>query len=72
MKNTICAVIGVVGSTIAALFGGWDAALATLVLFMGIDYITGIMVAAVFHKSPKSQTVRWKAVQGGKVCVGRV
>ena len=66
MKNTICAVIGVVGSTIAALFGGWDAALATLVLFMGIDYITGIMVAAVFHKSPKSQTGALESRAGWK------
>lgn len=66
MKDTICAVIGVVGSTIAALFGGWDAALATLVLFMGIDYITGIMVAAVFHKSPKSQTGALESRAGWK------
>lgn len=66
MKDTICAVIGVVGSAIAALFGGWDAALATLVLFMGIDYITGIMVAAVFHKSPKSQTGALESRAGWK------
>ena len=44
MKDTICAVIGIVGSTIAALFGGWDAALATLVLFMGRKGVTLLIV----------------------------
>ena len=29
-------------------FGGWDSGLATLIIFMGIDYITGLLVAAVW------------------------
>ena len=37
MKEWICTAIGVAGSFIASLFGGWDAALATLVIFMAID-----------------------------------
>lgn len=47
--------IGVIGSTIAALFGGWDAALVTLVIFMGVDYLTGLVVAGVFHNSEKTE-----------------
>lgn len=54
MKNVICTAIGVAGSCIATLFGGWDAALTTLLVFMGVDYITGLIVAGVFHKSQKS------------------
>lgn len=54
MKNVICTAIGVAGSCIATLFGGWDAALTTLLIFMGVDYITGLVVAGVFHKSQKS------------------
>lgn len=54
MKNVICTAIGVAGSCIATLFGGWDAALTTLLIFMGVDYITGLIVAGVFHKSQKS------------------
>lgn len=54
MKNAICTAIGVAGSCIATLFGGWDAALATLLIFMGVDYVTGLVVAGVFHKSQKS------------------
>ncbi len=50
----ICAAAGILGSGIASLFGGWDTALVTLVWFMGIDYVTGMLVAGVFHKSPKT------------------
>ena len=46
MKETICTAFGLVGSFLAALFGGWDSALATLLIFMGVDYVTGLMVAA--------------------------
>lgn len=54
MKEGICTTIGIIGGGIAALFGGWDAALITLIIFMGIDYITGLIVAGVFHKSEKT------------------
>lgn len=55
MKDRICTAIGVVGSVIASLFGGWDAALVTLVIFMAIDYVTGLLVAGVFHNSGKTE-----------------
>ena len=51
MKNTIFGGIGVVGSLVASLFGGWTASLTTLIIFMGIDYATGLIVAGVFHAS---------------------
>lgn len=54
MKNTICTTIGIVGSFIASLFGGWTASLTTLMIFMGIDYVSGLIVAGVFHNSPKT------------------
>ena len=56
MKNTICAIAGTVGSVIASLFGGWSTALTTLLIFILIDYVTGLVVAGVFHKSPKTKT----------------
>lgn len=56
MKAQISIIFGVVGSFIASLFGGWDTALTTLLLFMGIDYLTGLIVAGVFHRSPKTET----------------
>lgn len=56
MKSAICTTVGVVGSLVASLFGGWTASLTTLLLFMLIDYITGLVVAGVFHRSPKTET----------------
>lgn len=55
VKNGVCGMIGLVGSLIASQFGGWDAALSTLVLFMAVDYVTGLVVVGVFHASPKSK-----------------
>ena len=54
MKSWFTALIGVIGSFITSLFGGWDAALVTLIIFMGIDYVTGLIVAGVFHNSEKT------------------
>lgn len=55
IKNITLTVIGIAGSVLSALFGSFDAALATLMVFMGVDYVTGIIVAGVFHKSKKSE-----------------
>lgn len=66
MKETILSIFGLIGGGIAMLFGGWDAALTTLVILMLIDYITGIIVAGVFHKSKKSSTGSLKSSVGWK------
>lgn len=55
MKHVICISIGAIGAGIASVFGGWDAALVTLIIFMGIDYVSGLIVAGVFHNSPKTE-----------------
>ena len=47
--------IGAIGSWIASLFGGWSTDLTTLVIFMAIDFITGLIVAGIFKKSKKSE-----------------
>lgn len=56
MKSWILTAIGAVGSFIAAALGGWDTAIITLIAFMAIDFFTGWIVAAVFHKSKKSES----------------
>ena len=56
MKNTICMVLGMAGALIANAFGGWDAALVTLVIFMAVDYVTGLIVAGVFRRSKKTES----------------
>ena len=66
MKDTFCVVVGAIGAAIANLYGGWDAALQTLIIFMAIDYITGLTVAGVFHASPKSQNGALESRAGWK------
>lgn len=66
MKSGICTGIGVVGSFIASLFGGWDAGLTTLVLFMVIDYLSGLIVAGVFHNSQKTESGALESKAGWK------
>lgn len=66
MKNTICTTIGAAGSAIAALFGGWDTGLVTLLIFMGIDYASGLVVAGVFHNSKKTKTGALESKAGWK------
>ena len=56
MKEGICTGVGVVGAFIASLFGGWDAGLMTLIIFMAIDYISGLLIAGVFHNSKKTES----------------
>ena len=56
MKNQIIFGIGTLGSLAASFFGGWSASLTTLLIFMLIDYITGLIVAGVFHKSKKTDS----------------
>ena len=55
MKETICTVIGMVG--------GWDSALVTLVIFMGVDFVTGFVTAAM-GKSKHSASGRLNSKAG--------
>ena len=66
MKQGICTGIGVVGGFIASLFGGWDIGLITLIIFMAIDYVSGIVVAGVFHNSKKTDTGTLESRAGWK------
>ena len=66
MKNIFSTFIGIIGSTLASLLGGWDMALQTLIIFMTIDYITGLMVAGIFNKSTKTKHGALESVAGWK------
>ena len=54
MREWICAAAGVIAGFASAALGGWDHALAALLICMGLDYVTGLLVAGVFHRSPKT------------------
>lgn len=65
-KTAICTITGIIGGMIASFFGGWDAALTTLVLFMVIDYASGLIVAGVFHASRKTESGTLESRAGWK------
>ena len=48
--------VGAVGGFIATVFGGWSDALVTLMIFMLVDYVTGLIVAGIFKQSKKSES----------------
>ena len=56
MKEFILVALSALGSGVAAMLGGWDGALQVLVGFMAADYLSGLVVAGVFHRSDKSDT----------------
>ena len=65
-ENIFFTIIGVVGGAISTAFGGWSAAMTTLLIFMGIDYITGLIVAGVFNNSPKTENGALESRAGWK------
>lgn len=66
MKQTVCTVLGLIGSGIAWAFGGWDTALMALLICMGVDYISGSLVALVFHNSKKTASGSYNSAYGLK------
>ena len=75
MKYKIFTVTALTGGALAELFGGWDKALQTLLIFMIVDWITGgILLPVVFGRSPKSpnglNTLLDLAEQQEQICTG--
>ena len=76
MKETVIAFVkgygavaaGGVGGLLSWLMGGFDTPVLALVIIMGIDYVMGLMVAGIFHTSPKTpgggldSRVGWKGL----------
>lgn len=55
MKEWFCTMIGGAGAAVTTFFGGFDEGLTTLLIFMSIDFISGIVVAGIFKTSPKTE-----------------
>ena len=54
LKACVLGACALLGGLFGQLFGGWTAALGTLIFCMAVDYITGLIVAGVFHTSDKT------------------
>lgn len=66
MKTTVCGLAGAIGSLVSTAFGGWDTGLVTLIVFMGVDYISGLVVAGVFKRSNKTKSGALESNAGWK------
>ena len=66
MKETFCTAFGMLGAALAVAFGGWDAAMTALMVCISVDYISGSIVALVFHASRKSETGAYNSAYGLK------
>ena len=66
MKEKICTLLGLLGSALCWAFGGWDASIAALLVCMAVDYVSGSMVALVFHNSRKTESGAYNSTYGLK------
>lgn len=73
VKTTLITIIAAIGSGIANILGGWTSDLETLMILMAIDFVMGLLIAAVWKRSGKSQNgalSSWSAWKGlCKKCV---
>lgn len=66
MRECVCSLLGALGAAISYVFGGWDTAMITLLIFMGIDYVCGLVVAGFFKNSPKTASGALESRAGWK------
>lgn len=66
MKTLLLTTTGIIGATLQMIFGAWDTAITTLIILITIDYITGVMLALIFHQSKKTPTGRLESRAGFK------
>lgn len=62
----ILAALATAGAAVSQYMGGWDQLTKLLAWVMGIDYLTGALCAAVWHKSPKTPTGGYESNAGFK------
>lgn len=58
VKYLILTIVGSLGSLASYLFGGFDKLLIALIIFMIIDFLSGLILAIVFKKSSKTKNGR--------------
>lgn len=56
VKTGVLATVGLSFGWVCNLLGGGDAVLKFLLLLMLVDYLTGLAIAIIFKKSPKTET----------------
>lgn len=64
VKYVFCSFMGLVVTTIISALGGYDVMIETLLFFMVVDYLTGLYIAGVLHKSPKTKSGGLSSTKG--------
>lgn len=64
VKHTVLTIIGSIGSFASYLFGGFDKLLIALIIFMIIDFLSGLILAIVFKNSSKTKNGRVSSEAG--------
>ena len=54
-KNIIITIFGSIGSLLSFLVGGFDSVMIALLIFMVIDFLSGIILALAFKNSKKTK-----------------
>lgn len=72
IKNIIIGIISTIGGALVNFVGGVDSVFKALIVFMIVDYITGIIVAFVFHKSQKTKSGGVSSKEGYKGIVKKI
>lgn len=68
MREAVSTAAGIAAGVISWLAGGFDMPILALIVCMAVDYVTGLIVAGVFHSSPKTKgggldsRVGWKGL----------
>lgn len=55
MKNTFCFILGGVCGVVSTFLGGFDSNVIALATLMLTDLLTGVFLAILLHKSPKTE-----------------
>jgi len=63
-KNIIIMIFGSIGSLLSFLLGGFDSVMIALLIFMTIDFLSGIILAIVFKRSKKTLNGRLSSQAG--------
>ena len=66
LDERIYSVLVVLGGAVGYAIGGFTVATKTLLILMGIDVISQLIVAGVFHNSPKSENGAYSPTLVGK------
>lgn len=65
-KELMLSGLAISGAWITRAVGGWDKSLQTLIIFMAVDFVSGLLIAAVWKLSPKSSSGALESNAAGK------